>query len=136
MITGSRSRLPVLAFVSLVLATVSCGEGGATRAGGSPATAPPVRSGAAPAAETLWIAGIAFADDPNELDPLTQRLLGSVGTATIVGPTSCYEGIPESVIEGSYLAAVAAGSEDELAEVVDASGQEALFEAEVGVVCG
>ncbi len=120
-----------------VLSSAACGRGttpappaGATE-GRSPATSP------APVPATpLWVAVFRTAEDPNDLEAEAAALLERVGTAALVAPARCYEGIPPEVAVGSeYFLGVWGPTRPELEELVAASGQEPLFSGLVDALC-
>ena len=94
----------------------------------------PSPSATPPAAEETWIAVIDVAPDPNDLDDLTQRLLDPLGTALVVTPVDCFEGLPEPARDGYLIGAVGDTRTDVERRVVDA-GEEVAFTAKVTILC-
>jgi hypothetical protein len=90
---------------------------------------------ASPSAEgERWIAVIDVAADPDDLDALTQRLLEPLGTALVVAPADCFEGLPETANDGYVIGAVGDARSDVERAVVDA-GEAVAFTANVTFLC-
>ena len=120
---------------ALVLA--GCGEDpGSRQASGTFAATPTVSRPSAPppAHQERWIAVIDLASDPRDLDPLTQRLLDPLGTALMVAPTECFEGLPDAAGDGYIIGAVGDSRREVERRVVDA-GEEVSFSANVTILC-
>jgi hypothetical protein len=98
---------------------------------GSPQASP---SASPDPSEMMWIAVIDVASDPSDLDPLTQRLLGPLGTALMVAPTDCFEGLPDAAGNG-YLIGAVADSRSEVERRVVEAGEQVAFSANVTIVC-
>ena len=81
-----------------------------------------------------WIAVIDVAPDPSDLDPLTQRLLDPLGTALMVAPTQCFEGLPDAAGNGYIIGAVGDSRREVERRVVDA-GENVAFSANVKILC-
>jgi hypothetical protein len=86
------------------------------------------------AGEEKWIAVIDVAADPDDLDALTQRLLEPLGTALVVAPADCFEGLPETARDGYVIGAVGDARSEVERRVVDA-GETVAFTATVTVLC-
>jgi hypothetical protein len=90
---------------------------------------------AAPSAEGEgWIAVIDVAADPDDLDALTQQLLEPLGTALMVAPVDCFEGLPETANDGYVIGAVGDARSEVERAVVDA-GETVAFTANVTILC-
>ena len=81
-----------------------------------------------------WIAVIEVAADPNDLDALTQQLLEPLGTALMVAPADCFEGLPETAGDGYFIGAVG-DSRSEVERAVDEAGETVAFTANVTILC-
>ena len=122
----------------LALSLVSCGTDPAPSpvastpspsASPSPSTSPsPDTSGG------RWIAVVDVAREPDDLDALTERLREPLGTALVVSPTDCFEGLPNDVASG-YLIGAVGDSRAEVEELVLDAGEEVAFSARVTSVC-
>jgi hypothetical protein len=114
------------------LMLAGCGddpEGGpASTTSASPPSASPSAEG------ERWIAVIDVAADPNDLDALTQRLLEPLGTALVVAPVDCFEGLPATANDGYVIGAVGDARSDVERRVVDA-GETVAFTANVMILC-
>ena len=124
----SRGRSGAAAVLALV-APMGCGSAGV-----------PIRdapSSATPAqARTMWVAVFDVASDPNELDADTQELMDLVGKSILVSPGGCLGGLPPEVAgPGDYVLAVWADSQDELGEIVAATGRRPLISVEEEDLC-
>ncbi len=83
---------------------------------------------------TFWLAALAIADDPNELDDLTREVSGALGDTLVVAPTDCYEGLPGVAGDGYVLGAE--GADRTTAETAAAAtSHAAVFVARVTYVC-
>jgi hypothetical protein len=122
----------VLIALGVALTLASCGED----PGPSQTSTPTASSTSASpsASEATWIAVIDMAPDPSDLDPLTQRLLGSLGSALIVAPTDCFEGLPDAAGNG-YLIGAVANSRSEVERRVVEAGEQVAFSANVTIIC-
>ena len=90
---------------------------------------------ASPSAEgERWIAVIDVAADPDDLDALTQRLLEPLGTALVVAPVDCFEGLPDTANDGYVIGAVGDARSEVERRVVDA-GERVAFTANVTILC-
>jgi hypothetical protein len=127
----------VLIAIGVALALGSCSEdpepGGASSAS---TTAPPVSpSTSTPSAvEERWIAVIRVAPEPSDLDALTQQLLDPLGTALVVSPAECFEGLPDTAL-GGYLIGAVGDTRSEAEGLVLDAGEEVVFSAHVTIVC-
>ena len=122
----------VLIALGFALTLASCGEDPGPGKTSAPTTSSP--SASPSASESRWIAVIDVAPDPSDLDPLTQRLLGPLGTALMVAPTDCFEGLPDAAGDGYLIGAVGESRSEVEQRVVDA-GEEVAFSANVMIVC-
>ena len=131
-----RATLIAVGF-ALMVAPVGCAddpEGGRSSTTSAPTTSvsPP---SASPSAEgERWIAVIDVAADPNDLDALTQQLLEPLGTALVVAPADCFEGLPETANDGYVIGAVGDARSEVERAVVDA-GETVAFTANVTILC-
>lgn len=92
------------------------------------------RPSATPDHEERWIAVIDVGSDPSELDTLTQRLLDPLGSALMVAPTECFEGLPDDAGDGYIIGAVG-DSRREVDRLVADAGEEVSFSAKVTILC-
>ena len=109
-------------------------EGGpsSTTSAATTSASPP---SASPSAEgETWIAVIEVAADPDDLDALTQELLEPLGTALMVAPADCFEGLPETANDGYVIGAVGDSRSEVERAVVDA-GETVAFTANVTILC-
>jgi hypothetical protein len=84
--------------------------------------------------EMRWIAVIDVATDPSDLDALTRRLLDPLGTALMVAPTDCFEGLPGAAGDGYLIGAIGDSRSEVERRVVDA-GEQVALSAAVTIVC-
>lgn len=84
--------------------------------------------------EERWIAVIDVASDPSDLDTLTQRLLDPLGSALMVAPTQCFEGLPDDAGDGYIIGAVGDSSREVERRVLEA-GEDVAFSADVKILC-
>jgi hypothetical protein len=131
MTRGSAMRAVLIA-LGFALTLASCGED----PGPGQTATPTASSPSAPpsASETRWIAVIDVAPDPSDLDPLTQRLLGPLGSTLMVAPTDCFEGLPD-VAGNGYLIGAVANSRSEVERRVVEAGERVAFSAHVTITC-
>jgi hypothetical protein len=122
----------VLIALGLALTLASCGEDPGPTQTSTPMASSP--SAFPSASEMTWIAVIDVAPNPSDLDPLTQRLLGPLGTALMVAPTDCFEGLPDAAGNG-YLIAAVADSRSEVERRVVEAGEQVAFSAHVRIIC-
>jgi len=126
----------VLIAIGVALSLGSCSEdpepGGASSASTAPTVSPstPTPSGF----EERWIAVIRVASEPSDLDALTQQLLGPLGTALVVSPAECFEGLPDTVL-GGYLIGAVRDTRSEAEGLVLDAGEEVVFSAHVTIAC-
>lgn len=122
--------------LALTLMVAGCGDDpdlGPTSTTSAPTTS--VSPSASPSADgETWIAVIDVASDPNDLDALTQRLLEPLGTALVVAPVDCFEGLPDSADDGYLIGAVGEARSEVERRVVDA-GETVAFSANVTILC-
>ena len=137
-----RATLIAVSFV-LMIAPAGCAddpvndpandpEGGpsSTTSAATTSVSPP---SASPSTET-WIAVIEVAADPDDLDSLTQELLEPLGTALMVAPADCFEGLPGTAKDGYVIGAVGDTRSEVERRVVDA-GETVAFTAKVRILC-
>lgn len=127
----------VLIAFGFALTLAGCGDDPEPPQASSPSAATPSvsrPSATHPAYEERWIAVIDVALDPNELDPLTQRLRDPLGTALMVAPTQCFEGLPDAAGNGYIIGAVGDSRREVERRVVDA-GEDVAFSANVKILC-
>lgn len=127
----------VLIVFGLALTLAGCGDDPEPRRASSPSTTTPSLSPTSappPMYEERWIAVIDVAPDPNDLDALTQRMLDPLGTALMVAPTQCFEGLPDAAGNGYIIGAVGDSRPEVERRVVEA-GEEVAFSASVKIVC-
>ena len=122
----------VLIALCLALTLASCGEDPGPTHTSTPTASS--RSASPSGSEMRWIAVIDVAPDPTDLDPLTQRLLGPLGTALVVAPTDCFEGLPDAAGNG-YLIGAVANSRSEVERRVIEAGEQVAFSAHVTITC-
>lgn len=122
----------VLIALGVALTLASCGEDPGPRQTSTPTASS--TSASPSASEARWIAVIDVAPDPSDLDPLTQRLLGSLGSALIVAPTDCFVGLPDAAGNG-YLIGAVANSRSEVERRVVEAGEQVVFSANVTIIC-
>jgi hypothetical protein len=122
----------VLIALGFALTMASCGEDPGPEQTSTPTASSPSTSPSA--SETRWIAVIDVAPDPSDLDALTQRLLGPLGTALVVAPTDCFKGLPDAAANG-YLIGAVANSRSEVERRVVEAGEQVAFSAHVTITC-
>jgi hypothetical protein len=119
----------------LLLALGACGDVPGSGEGSTSGVPTPSSPSATPdASATLWIAVVDVAPEPSQLDALTRRLRGPLGTALVVSPTDCFEGLPDRAGEG-YLIGAAGATRSEVERLVVDAGEKVVFTAEVRNVC-
>ena len=136
MMGGTELRTTLIA-IGCALTLAACADdprSAPTSTTPSATTSDPSPSATPAAAEERWIAVIDVAPDPNDLDDLTQRLLDPLGTALVVAPVDCFEGLPEPARDGYLIGAVGDTRTDVERRVVDA-GEEVAFTAKVTILC-
>jgi hypothetical protein len=129
--------LKVLIAFGLALTVAGCADDPEPRQSSSPsATTPSVSrpSATPPDDEEKWIAVIDVAPDPSDLDSLTQRLLDPLGTALMVAPTQCFDGLPDDAGNGYIIGAVGDSRREVERRVVEA-GEDVAFSANVKIIC-
>lgn len=122
----------VLIAFGLALTLVTCREDPDPGQTSPPSASSPSVSPSASAMK--WIAVIDVASDPSALDRLTQRLLDPLGTALMVAPTQCFEGLPDAAGNGYIIGAVGDSRREVERRVVDA-GEDVAFSANVKIFC-
>ncbi|MCD6021108.1 MAG: hypothetical protein K0R20_818 [Actinomycetia bacterium] len=131
-----RATLIAVGF-ALMVTPAGCADDpeGAGKSTTPTATASVSSQSASPSADReRWIAVIDVAADPNDLDALTQRLLEPLGTALVVAPVDCFEGLPDAASDGYVIGAVGDARSEVERRVVDA-GETAAFTARVTILC-
>jgi hypothetical protein len=131
-----RATLIAVGF-ALMLTPVGCAddpEGGRNSTTSTPTTSVSASSTSPSAEGERWIAVIDVAADPNDLDALTQRLLEPLGTALVVAPVDCFEGLPGTAKDGYVIGAVGEARAEVERRVVDA-GKTVAFTANVTILC-
>jgi hypothetical protein len=109
-------------------------EGGRSSASSAATTSVSPPSASPSAERERWIAVIDVAADPDDLDALTQELLDPLGTALMVAPVDCFEGLPETANDGYVIGAVGEARWEVERAVVDA-GETVAFTAKVTILC-
>lgn len=138
MMGGSELRTTLIAIgCALSLTLAGCGDDPrsaqpSTTSAATTSVSPP--SASPSAEEATWIAVIDVAPDPNDLDALTQRLVDPLGTALVVAPVDCFEGLPDPAHDGYLIGAVGDARSDAEQRVIDA-GEEVAFTAHVTILC-
>ena len=128
---GARSRVSI--GVVLMLALLSgCGDEGAPSSPSAGLRATDGGQATGPVPTRVWLAGLATADDPSDLQELTDRLV-ELGTAVVVSPASCFGGLDEPV--DGYVAGVIAPTASELDRVLAELPDEPLFRVQVEDLC-
>ena len=127
-----RATLIAVGFVLMVTPAGCADDPDGRRSSSSTAATTSVSS---PSAEgERWIAVIDVAADPDDLDALTQRLLEPLGTALVVAPVDCFEGLPDAANDGYVIGAVGDARSEVERQVVDA-GETVAFTANVTILC-
>jgi hypothetical protein len=127
----------VLIAIGLALALASCAKDPEPDGASNALTAAPTVSPSTPtpsAYEERWIAVIRVAPEPSDLDALTQQLLDPLGTALVVSPAECFEGLPDTAL-GGYLIGAVGDTRSEAEGLVLDTGEEVVFSAHVTIVC-
>jgi hypothetical protein len=133
---GPEMRKALIAF-GFALMLTGCGDDPEPRQASTPSPATPSVSppSASPSAyQERWIAVIDVAPAPSDLDALTQRLLDPLGTALMVAPTQCFEGLPDAAGNGYIIGAVG-DSRSEVEQLVLDAGESVAFSANVKILC-
>jgi hypothetical protein len=126
----------VLIAYCCALTLAGCADDLGPREASTPSASTPSvsRASATPDHEERWIAVIDVASDPSDLDTLTQRLLDPLGSALMVAPTQCFEGLPDDAGDGYVIGAVGDSRRWVERRVADA-GEEVAFSANVTILC-
>lgn len=125
----------IAAGFALMLAPAGCADDPEEGRSSTPTAATKsVSSPSASAEGETWIAVIEVAADPDDLDALTQQLLEPLGTALMVAPVDCFEGLPETANDGYVIGAVGDSRSEVERAVVDA-GETVAFTANVTILC-
>jgi len=83
-----------------------------------------------------WVAVLAVAADPNDLDAMTASVMQVAGSAIVVAPGICFEGIPQNVaVASDYVLAVYAEDRESALEIASRTGAEPVFVGEVRQLC-
>ena len=105
--------------------------------GGSPAV---TTSESAPTTSPgqVWLAVIASAEDPNDLDASYAQLVGSLAegsvTYVVVSPSACYSGLP-SRYDGKYVLSVWHDTRDAVRAMLDPAGAREAWIGAVASTC-
>jgi hypothetical protein len=110
------------------IAVAACGGGGG-RSDPSSTASPRASAGGG-----RWIAVVEVAPRADDLDTATERLREPLGTALVVSPVDCFEGLPAEAGEG-YVIGALAGSSEEAERLVAGAGEPVLFTASVTILC-
>jgi hypothetical protein len=133
---GPEMRKVLIAF-GLALTLAGCADDPGPGEASTPSTPTPSvpRPSATPSDhEERWIAVIDVASDPSDLDTLTQRLLDPLGSALMVAPTQCFEGLPDEAGNGYIIGAVGDSRREVERRVLEA-GEDVAFNANVKILC-
>jgi hypothetical protein len=107
---------------------------GSPEPSGEPSRTAPASS-ATGGPQTVWLAGLAVADEPSELTALTEEVMAAVDGAIVVSPTPCFDGVPQRFRGSSYILGVIAPTVQELEVLVAKTNRDPLFTALVGDLC-
>jgi hypothetical protein len=125
----------VLIAICVALALASCGEDPELdRAPMTSASSVPPSSPTPSTYEKKWIAVVLEAPEPSDLDALTQQLMDPLGTALVVSPAECFEGLPETAL-GGYLIGAVGDTRSEAEGLILDAGEEVVFSSRVTIVC-
>ena len=107
---------PVLLLCALAVSTAcSSGSPAVTTSASAPTTSP----------GQVWLAVIASAEDPNDLDAPYAQLVGSLAdgsvTHVVVSPSACYSGVP-SRYDGRYVLGVWHDTHEAVRAMLDPAG--------------
>lgn len=98
--------------------------------------APPAASTGVTGSFESWVAILAVAADPNDLDEMTATVLEVAGSATLVSPVICFEGLPQDVaVASDYVLAVFGSDHGSVLEIASRTGFEPVFVGEVRQLC-
>jgi len=107
----------------------------ASACGTDDAPDPAVSSGVIGSFES-WVAVLAVAADPNDLDEMTASVLEVAGSATLVSPVICFEGLPHDIaVASDYVLAVFSSDRGSVVEIASRTGLEPVFVGEVRQLC-
>lgn len=118
-------------FLMLVMAT-SCADGASDQPAASSAEA---SDSVSPVSGETWLAALRVEANPNALDADTGALKDVLGGALVVSPASCFRGLPADVDASAYVLGVQASTQAGLHTLVDEADRDAVFEAQVEVMC-
>lgn len=126
-----RSSAHLCKGIVLLLVLGACGSDAET-----PRIEPSATVGEGTAFVTVWLAGLRTAEDPNDLDDDTQKLLAIVPSALVVSPVVCFRDLPEALAEQSdYVLGVISETRSEVDREVAKTGREPLFVVRVRDYC-
>jgi len=98
--------------------------------------APPAASTGVTGSFESWVAILAVAPDPNDLDEMTATVLEVAETAILVAPGLCLDGLPDSVaLASDYILAVYSSDRGSVLEIASRTGLEPVFVGEVRQLC-
>jgi hypothetical protein len=100
--------------VMLAVAAASC-------AGRGPQTGSPSAG-----EEQGWLAVVAFADRPEDLDALVEEGAGSLGDALVIAPVQCYPGVSAAARDRTYLLGVVGPTQADAEDEARSAGLEAI----------
>ena len=132
-----REMRKTLITVGFVLTLAGCGDDPEPGRASTPSTSMPSVSSpsvSSSANEERWIAVVDVASDPSDLDALTQQLLDPLGSALVVSPTDCFEGLPDAAGDG-YLIGAVGDARSEVEQLVVDAGETVAFSADVTILC-
>lgn len=84
--------------------------------------------------ETRWLAAVDVAPRADDLDAATERLIEPLGTALVVSPVGCFEGLPTEAGDG-YLIGAVGESQGQVEQLVTDAGEQVMFTASVTILC-
>ena len=118
----------MLLCAALVSTACSSGSPAVTSSASAPTTSP----------GQVWLAVIASAEDPNDLDARYAELVGSLGegsiTHVVVSPSACYSGLPTGY-DGRYLLGVWHDTRDAVRAILDPAGARPVWIGAVASTC-
>jgi hypothetical protein len=125
----TRRLMGCLGSAALALSTL------APACGPDDAADPAASTGATGSFES-WVAVLAVAADPNDLDVMAAAVLEVAGSATLVSPGICFEELPQDVaVASDYVLAVFSSDHDAVLEIASRTGLEPVFVGEVRQLC-
>lgn len=103
---------------------------------GSDDAADPAASSGVTGSFESWVAVLAVASDPNDLDDMTASVMEVAGSAILVSPGICFEGLPQDVaVASDYVLAVFSTDQQGVLEIASRTGLEPVFVGEVRQLC-